>query len=109
MSVVWPGLSEAPATQRGKMNADLYLMVGLAAVCLTIGLDLGARLMADSPPAVDPIHESLIALRLRHQDARVKTDLAARALQDAQAARAALEQHLQEHIEKLKNAFGLPS
>ena len=65
--------------------------------------------MADSAPAVDPIHESLIALRLRHQDARVKTDLAAKALQDAQAARATLEQHLVEHIEKLKSTFALPS
>ena len=89
------------------MNPDLYLMFGLAAVCLTIGLDLGARIMADTPAVTDAIHDSLIALRLKHQDARVKADLAARAQQDAQAARTCLEQHLQEHIEKIKSAFSL--
>ena len=90
------------------MDVDGCFLFGLAAVCLTIGLDLGARIMADSPIAVDPIHESLIGLQLKHQDARVKTDLAARAVQDAQSARTALEQHLQEHIEKLRSAFRLP-
>jgi hypothetical protein len=91
------------------MNPDLYLMFGLAVVCLTIGLDLGARIMADTPAVADAIHDSLIALRLKHQDARVKAALAARAVQDAQSARVAVEQHLQEHIEKLKTAFALPS
>ena len=69
------------------MNPDLYLMFGLAAVCLTIGLDLGARIMADTPAVADTIHDSLIALRLKHQDARVKADLAARAAQDNQMRR----------------------
>jgi ABC-type phosphate transport system auxiliary subunit len=91
------------------MDVDSCFLIGLAAVCLTIGLDLGARIMADASTAADPIHESLIALRLRHQDARVKADLAARAVQDAQAARSVLEQHLQEHIEKIKSAFTLTS
>jgi hypothetical protein len=91
------------------MNPDVYLMFGLAVVCLTIGLDLGARIMADIPAVADPIHDSLVALRLKHQDARVKADLAARAAQDAQSARIAVEQHLQQHIEQLKSAYSLSS
>ena len=91
------------------MSVDGYFLFGLAAVCLTIGLDLGARIMSEMPSTADPIHDSLIALRLKHQDARVKAELAARAQQDAQAARASLEQHLQEHLAKLKDTFTLPS
>ena len=91
------------------MAVDSCFLFGLGAICLTIGLDLGARIMSESATGADPIHESLIALRLKHQDARVKADLAVRAHQDAQAARTALEQHLQEHLEKIKTTFTLTS
>jgi hypothetical protein len=97
------------------VNADLLLYLGFGVICLTIGIDLGARVMAEATSNTpDPLAYSYQTLRLKHADAGGKAQAAAeaaRALQKAQdtlaQAEADLAAHLEEHIRQLRQTFSV--
>jgi hypothetical protein len=84
----------------------MLLLAGAALVFIFTGVVIGGNVrMPDLPPVPEPYLGPILNIRALHRDAMAKAALAAKAVAEAAAAKNALQQTVDDHVNTFKREF----